>query len=233
MRGAAGRRAAAHPPLLAVLVLSLVLLGAGSKAGIVPLHVWLPLAHPAAPSHVSALMSGVMTKVAVYGFIRIVFDLLGLSTWWASMVVLVFGAATAVLIFLMFFVIPRFSQIYADANVRLPLLTRMLISTVDGLTHGLPVLLPLTLASIAAAVFFVRSERGRYHLDRLKLRLPFFARLLVDYSLTGFCSTFGTTLSSGIPAVRAMQMSRGTLNNLVLEHRINHSILRVEEMSTG
>ena len=42
-----------------------------------PLHVWLPLAHPAAPSHVSALMSGVMTKVAVYGFIRIVFDLLG------------------------------------------------------------------------------------------------------------------------------------------------------------
>ena len=59
------------------LVLALVLLGAGSKAGLVPLHVWLPLAHPAAPSHVSALMSGVMTKVAVYGFVRIVFDLLG------------------------------------------------------------------------------------------------------------------------------------------------------------
>ena len=58
-------------------MLVLVLLGAGSKAGLVPLHVWLPLAHPAAPSHVSALMSGVMTKVAVYGFIRIVFDLLG------------------------------------------------------------------------------------------------------------------------------------------------------------
>ena len=59
------------------LVLLLALLGAGSKAGLVPLHVWLPLAHPAAPSHVSALMSGVMTKVAVYGFVRIVFDLLG------------------------------------------------------------------------------------------------------------------------------------------------------------
>ena len=59
------------------LVLILVLLGAGSKAGLVPLHVWLPLAHPAAPSHVSALMSGVMTKVAIYGFVRIVFDLLG------------------------------------------------------------------------------------------------------------------------------------------------------------
>ena len=57
-----------------------MLLGAGSKAGLVPLHVWLPLAHPAAPSHVSALMSGVMTKVAIYGFIRVIFDLLGPPT---------------------------------------------------------------------------------------------------------------------------------------------------------
>jgi len=66
-------RAAVHSPLLKALILILVLVGAGSKAGLVPLHAWLPLAHPAAPSHVSALMSGVMTKVAVYGFIRIVF----------------------------------------------------------------------------------------------------------------------------------------------------------------
>ena len=67
---------------LAGLVLVLALIGAGSKAGLVPLHVWLPLAHPAAPSHVSALMSGVMTKVAVYAFVRIVFDLLGAPGWW-------------------------------------------------------------------------------------------------------------------------------------------------------
>ena len=70
-------RAQTASPDLTALALALVLFGAGSKAGLVPLHVWLPLAHPAAPSHVSALMSGVMTKVAVYGFIRIVFDLLG------------------------------------------------------------------------------------------------------------------------------------------------------------
>ena len=80
MRGAI---AAALPGL----VLILALLGAGSKAGLVPLHVWLPLAHPAAPSHVSALMSGVMTKVAIYGFIRIVFDLIGQPAWWWSIVV--------------------------------------------------------------------------------------------------------------------------------------------------
>jgi hydrogenase-4 component B len=84
-------------PITAVLVLALALLGAGSKAGLVPLHVWLPLAHPAAPSHVSALMSGVMTKVAVYGFVRIVLDLLGSPDWWSSMVVLFLGAVTAAL----------------------------------------------------------------------------------------------------------------------------------------
>jgi formate hydrogenlyase subunit 3/multisubunit Na+/H+ antiporter MnhD subunit len=89
---------AAHPSgSLAAFVLILALVGAGSKAGLVPLHVWLPLAHPAAPSHVSALMSGVMTKVAIYGFVRIVFDLLGPPEWWWSMPVLVVGAGSAVL----------------------------------------------------------------------------------------------------------------------------------------
>jgi hydrogenase-4 component B len=89
---------AAHlSPGFAAMVLALVLIGSGSKAGLVPLHAWLPLAHPAAPSHVSALMSGVMTKVAVYGFIRIVFDLLGAPTWWSAVVVLVLGGVTSVL----------------------------------------------------------------------------------------------------------------------------------------
>ena len=90
-------RAAQHTPYVATLVLILMLVGAGSKAGLVPLHVWLPLAHPAAPSHVSALMSGVMTKVAIYGFIRVIFDLLGPPTWAASVVVLILGGITAVM----------------------------------------------------------------------------------------------------------------------------------------
>ena len=90
-------RAGTVPPTIAALVLALVLIGAGSKAGLVPLHVWLPLAHPAAPSHVSALMSGVMTKVAVYGFVRIVFDLIGTPVWWWGLVVLMLGGITAAL----------------------------------------------------------------------------------------------------------------------------------------
>jgi formate hydrogenlyase subunit 3/multisubunit Na+/H+ antiporter MnhD subunit len=90
-------RAAVPSPTLAALVLILALVGAGSKAGLVPLHVWLPLAHPAAPSPVSALMSGVMTKVAIYGFLRILFDLIGPPAWWWSVLVIALGGLTAVL----------------------------------------------------------------------------------------------------------------------------------------
>jgi formate hydrogenlyase subunit 3/multisubunit Na+/H+ antiporter MnhD subunit len=78
-------------------VFILVLIGCGSKAGVVPLHAWLPLAHPAAPSHVSALMSGVMTKVAIYGLVRIVFDLLGPPPIWWSVVLLILGGSSATL----------------------------------------------------------------------------------------------------------------------------------------
>src|SRR5260370_26598757 len=90
-------RTAQHTPYVATLVLILMLLGAGSKAGLVPLHVWLPRAQPAAPSHVSALMSGVMTKVAIYGFVRIVFDSLSAAAWWWGALVMLLGGISAVL----------------------------------------------------------------------------------------------------------------------------------------
>jgi hydrogenase-4 component B len=64
-----------------------LLVGFGTKAGAVPLHVWLPRAHSVAPSHVSALMSGVMLKTALYGIARVAFDLLaGGPAWWGWLV---------------------------------------------------------------------------------------------------------------------------------------------------
>jgi hydrogenase-4 component B len=82
------------PPKAAAAFL-LALFGFGAKAGLVPLHVWLPEAHPAAPSPVSALMSGVMLKTAVYGILRVSFDLLGQPLWWWGLVALAFGLFTA------------------------------------------------------------------------------------------------------------------------------------------
>jgi formate hydrogenlyase subunit 3/multisubunit Na+/H+ antiporter MnhD subunit len=78
------------------IAFALALAGFGMKAGLVPGHVWLPEAHPVAPSHISALMSGVMLKVAVYGFIRFAFDLLGDPHWAYGVVLLVVGGASAI-----------------------------------------------------------------------------------------------------------------------------------------
>jgi hydrogenase-4 component B len=74
-----------------------ILLGVGfaAKAGVVPLHVWLPLAHPAAPSHVSALMSGVMIKLGLYGLLRAGFDWLGTGPPWWGVLLLLAGAGSA------------------------------------------------------------------------------------------------------------------------------------------
>ncbi len=77
------------------IAFTLALLGFGMKAGLVPIHIWLPEAHPVAPSHISALMSGVMLKVALYGLIRFSFDLLGNIQWEWGVVMMILGALSA------------------------------------------------------------------------------------------------------------------------------------------
>lgn len=79
----------------AVFFMSLI--GFGTKAGMIPLHVWLPRAHPAAPSHVSSLMSAVMIKTAVYGLLRVAYDFLGGGEAWWGTVLLAIGAISALL----------------------------------------------------------------------------------------------------------------------------------------
>jgi formate hydrogenlyase subunit 3/multisubunit Na+/H+ antiporter MnhD subunit len=75
--------------------LLLAMFGFGAKAGLVPLHVWLPEAHPAAPSPVSALMSGVMLKMALYGMVRVSLDLIAAPAWWCGLVLLGIGLYSA------------------------------------------------------------------------------------------------------------------------------------------
>ncbi|MHB1405451.1 MAG: hydrogenase 4 subunit B [Desulfitobacteriaceae bacterium] len=84
-------------PGLKTGIFLLVTLGFGTKAGIVPLHIWLPKAHPAAPSNVSALMSGIMLKTAIYGFVRVVVQILGGGPVWWGVLILTIGAVSALL----------------------------------------------------------------------------------------------------------------------------------------
>ncbi len=84
------------PPNMAHLAFFLAFLGFGMKAGVVPLHIWLPKAHPVAPSHISALMSGVMLKVAVYGLIGFTFNLLPNIQWQWGTITLFIGTISAI-----------------------------------------------------------------------------------------------------------------------------------------
>lgn len=140
-------------------------------------------------------------------------------------------AVTVVLGFLMLYVIPSFTQVYADANVQLPLMTRLVIAVANGMVAGLPLWLPALLAGLFFLRMYTRTERGAVLVDRTKLKLPFFGDLLSEYALSTFCRTFATTLASGIPIVQAMQMSRGTLNNRILEQRLAGAVTRIQEGS--
>jgi len=93
----ANLRAQQLGPVWSSIAFGFAVVGFGAKAGLVPLHVWLPEAHPAAPSPVSALMSAVMLKTAIYGLLRISFDLLHGGLWWWGAVLLALGLASALL----------------------------------------------------------------------------------------------------------------------------------------
>ncbi len=180
-----------HPaPFTGAMVLLLALVGAGSKAGLVPLHVWLPLAHPAAPSHVSALMSGVMTKVAIYGFIRIVFDLIGEPVWWTSLIVLAVAAITAVIGILYALMQNDLKRLLAYStveNVGIVFIGLGLALAFRASHMGLPAALALTAALFhilnhsvfksllffgAGAVLTATGERNMEHLGGMIHRMP-------------------------------------------------------------
>jgi formate hydrogenlyase subunit 3/multisubunit Na+/H+ antiporter MnhD subunit len=90
----AALRAAELTPFWATVAFLLAFFGFGAKAGMIPLHAWLPEAHPAAPSPVSALMSGIMLKTAIYGMVRVVYDLIGGVRWEWGVVVLIVASGT-------------------------------------------------------------------------------------------------------------------------------------------
>jgi len=85
------------PPALAAIAFLLLFLGFGVKAGIIPVHIWLPAAHPVAPSNISALMSGILIKAGIYGMARVFFDFYGTVPVWAGMTVLVVGVVSGLL----------------------------------------------------------------------------------------------------------------------------------------
>jgi formate hydrogenlyase subunit 3/multisubunit Na+/H+ antiporter MnhD subunit len=138
-------------PTWASIAFGLAVLGFGMKAGLVPLHVWLPEAHPVAPSHISALMSGVMLKVAVYGLIRFSFDLLDNIHWQWGVVLLVIGTISALGGILYAMMQPNLKRLLAYSSVEnIGIIFMMLGLSMIFLDNGHPELAAL---GLLAALF--------------------------------------------------------------------------------
>jgi hydrogenase-4 component B len=93
-QGAIGRGGALSSGTTTLVAVAAII-GFGTKAGLMPLHTWLPRAHPVAPAHISALMSGVMIKIALYGLVRVLFEWLGPVPLWIGLLVLAMGFVSA------------------------------------------------------------------------------------------------------------------------------------------
>lgn len=142
--------------------------------------------------------------------------------------ILVTVAAIAVTVLLVY-VVPTFSQIYADSGAQLPVPTLMLIAFTTILKRYFLFFVAGVVASVVLFRRWSATEWGRYRIDSAKLRLPLLKEIFTKYSVSGFTRTFGTVVGSGIPIVESLRMSVGTLNNKVLERKLLEAIVKVEE----
>lgn len=129
----------------------------------------------------------------------------------------------SVVVFLLTFVIPRVIQIFHQANRDLPWPTRVLIYGSDFLTSYSVFLVGGVVLSAAAGVFWVRTEKGRWFLDSMKLRIPFFGRLYRTQAIARFGRTLGVLLSSGLPILDSLSISKLVIANRVLESSVEHA----------
>jgi hydrogenase-4 component B len=104
-------------PIRQGVLFLLFFLGFGVKAGMIPVHVWLPAAHPAAPSNVSALMSAILIKTGIYGILRVAFDFLGIPPLWCGLLVLGAGTASAILGVLYALIEPDLKRLLAYSTI--------------------------------------------------------------------------------------------------------------------
>ncbi|WP_456446739.1 type II secretion system F family protein [Oceanithermus sp.] len=163
----------------------------------------------------SGTLDGVLDRLAT--FLEKDLELRGKikSAMTYPVIVLVF--ALLVTYFLLTGIVPQFAQILTDLGSELPLLTRFLITVSDILRSGTLYLIVVAVIVGFAYRAYYRTERGRRVVDRIKLRMPVFGNLNKKSALARFSRTFGLLVSSGVNVIEAMDITRGTAGNAIIE----------------
>jgi type IV pilus assembly protein PilC len=137
--------------------------------------------------------------------------------------------AIAMVAVIMAFVIPKFSDLYRDLNVELPLPTRILIKTATTVQSQLIIVLPLIALGILALWLWVGTTAGRRWFDNLKLHLPILGNLWTMFSMAQLSRTLAMLLQGGTPLLTALEVTRDASGNTVISSSIAHAISQVRE----
>lgn len=231
----AGMRTQQLSPFWASAAYLLALVGFGAKAGLLPLHVWLPEAHPAAPSPVSAMMSGVMLKTAIYGLLRVSFDLVGETLWWWGVVAMTIGLLTAVFGVLYSTVQSDMKRLLAYSSIEnIGLLAVALGLTLIFHSYGMQALAALALTALlyhclahagfksllflcTGSVLHATRERSLGKLGGLIHRMPWVAWLALA----------GVIASAGLPPLSGFVSEWLLLQSFLFSSGLPHSWLNM------
>ncbi len=228
-------RGASLTPYWATTAFLLALVGFGAKAGLVPLHVWLPEAHPAAPSPVSAMMSGIMLKTAVYGMLRITFDLLHVRFWQWGVLMLALGLFSGLFGAIFAAVQTDMKRLLAYSSIEnigiiftgvglavlfeschLPLFAALALSA--ALIHSLNHSLFKSLLFLATgSVLHSTNQRSLGKLGGLIRRMPWVAALAL----------VGTLAIAGLPPLNGFVSEWLLLQSFLFTPRIPHAFLNM------
>jgi type IV pilus assembly protein PilC len=181
---------------------------------------------------VSGNLDGILERVAAYqekqqalkGKIR--------SAMTYPVVVMVI--ATAVTWFLLTGIVPQFAQILDQLGGDLPIITRVLVAISDFLQTRWYIVLGVAFAAIGGLIMYYRTKNGRHVIDRLILRTPIFGPLVQKSSIASFTSTFGLLLKSGVNIVEAIEITKGTAGNVIVEDVLSETkeaVQRGEQVS--
>jgi hydrogenase-4 component B len=209
--------------------------GFGIKAGIIPFHVWLPAAHPVAPSNVSALLSGIVIKTGIYGMIRIFFDVLGSVPAWFGIVVLIVGVISAVLgvlYALMEHDLKRLLAYHSIENIGIILLglgSALIFSTRGHLQFAGIALIAALFHTLNHALFkcllflgagAVLHSTGTRNMDKL-------GGLIRPMAVTAFCFLIGSVAICGLPPLNGFVSEWLTYQTLLAGFGLSEGLIRI------
>lgn len=142
--------------------------------------------------------------------------------------VIVFVFAIGVTYFLLTGIVPQFAQILTGLGSELPLLTRILMGISDFLRQGTIFIVMIAVASYFAYRAYYRTEKGRRQVDQIKLKLPVFGNLMKKSALARFSRTFGLLISSGVNIVEALDITKGTAGNAIVEDILEQTKIAIQ-----